>query len=336
MIASLHVWTRGLGLLLSVAAVCAVAGCATLLTTSPLETPWPWESDEEEPVGTPPNKLVAIWSSAMLTAPGQAATRGFGGRIYFYDAESKPTEVSGTLMVYAFDDTHRAASTQRPQRKYVFKPEQLQDHRSEGRLGVSYSVWLPWDAADGPQREISLLPILLPEGGQPLVGDQSRQLLSGNREEPAENAAAGGFAASGVRPIAHFTPATESTPLAEPRMQSSTFPVSSNMQRQLANGPASTSSTRPSSWARLNRQSLAPAAPNPAGLSQPPEATAAPTGPASPPPVHSGFDRRPVPAERAARPWHGRPRWQPFPAAQTFRPQGSPPTPSAGQSPGFE
>ncbi len=39
--------------------------------------------------------------------PGKPVTRGFGGRIYFYNDRSQAVPVDGELVVYGFDDTAR-------------------------------------------------------------------------------------------------------------------------------------------------------------------------------------------------------------------------------------
>src|SRR5262245_6439845 len=52
-----------------------------------------------------PTKMAVIWAPAVLNQPGQVPTRGFGGRVYFYDASNSPVAVEGQLVVYGYDDT---------------------------------------------------------------------------------------------------------------------------------------------------------------------------------------------------------------------------------------
>ena len=63
--------------------------------------------------------------------------------------EEEADQGRGTLVVYAFDETNRDANNARPDRKYVFTPEQLPLHYSKSKVGHSYSVWLPWDEVGG-------------------------------------------------------------------------------------------------------------------------------------------------------------------------------------------
>src|SRR5262245_4873136 len=37
----------------------------------------------------PPQRMAILWSPALYNEEGKTPTRGFGGRIYFYDAKNK-------------------------------------------------------------------------------------------------------------------------------------------------------------------------------------------------------------------------------------------------------
>src|SRR4029453_16552070 len=52
-----------------------------------------------------PVRMAVIWSPALLNKSGKKPTRGFGGRIYFYDAANKAVPVEGQLVVYGYDDS---------------------------------------------------------------------------------------------------------------------------------------------------------------------------------------------------------------------------------------
>ena len=132
------------------------------------------------------------WSDTVLTQTGRPPIRGFGGRLMFYEGKKEePIKVDGTLVVYAFDETDRDANNARPDRKYVFTPQQLPPHYSKSKIGHSYSVWLPWDEVGGMQKEITLIVRFQPKEGPVAISDPCRQLLPG-RIAPANRAA--GFA----------------------------------------------------------------------------------------------------------------------------------------------
>ena len=127
-----------------------------------------------------PLKAVAFWTDTVRTADGQPAMRGFGGRLMFYDSKrGKPVKVAGTLVIYGFDEANSESDNPRPDRKYVFTPEQFAKHYSKCELGHSYSVWVPWDRAGGPTKEVSLICRFTPVEGGAVVTEQVKQLLPG-------------------------------------------------------------------------------------------------------------------------------------------------------------
>lgn len=126
-----------------------------------------------------PGRVMAIWTDAIHHKQGESATRGFGGRIVFYnEAKSEPIQVEGTLTVYAFLDNEGNQST-KPEKKFVIHPEQLAQHFSRCSLGDSYSIWLPWDAVGGPSQQISLITRFDGINGGTVLSEPARKLLPG-------------------------------------------------------------------------------------------------------------------------------------------------------------
>jgi len=138
----------------------------------------PWSDDD--PLAETPTRLVGTWTDTVLHQNGKKPQRGFGGRLIFYgkDAE-KPALVDGQLVVYAFDETNREPTDNKPTRRYVFPPDQVARRMSTTEVGPSYSFWLPWDEVGGPQTEISLIARFEPKDGAIVVGEQTRHLLPG-------------------------------------------------------------------------------------------------------------------------------------------------------------
>lgn len=145
-----------------------------------LDSAWPWGGDEEPEQGIPV-RIVGTWTDTVLHTPGQKPQRGFGGRLVFYrNDDEKPILVDGQLVVYAFDENGREPTDNRPTRRYVFPPDQMPLHMSKSEIGASYSFWLPWDEAGGPQTDVSLIARFEPKGGPVVVGEQTRHMLPGS------------------------------------------------------------------------------------------------------------------------------------------------------------
>jgi len=136
--------------------------------------PYGHKTEYDEPV-----RMVALWSDAVYSQPGEKPVRGFGGRIYFYNASNKPVRVEGKLVVYAYNDSAEDERHLNAQRKFEFKPEDLHKHYSESELGPSYSVWLPWDQLGGEQLELSLLPVFVTKSGRTVPGQHALSVLPG-------------------------------------------------------------------------------------------------------------------------------------------------------------
>lgn len=138
----------------------------------------PWNSDEDEP--QTPRRIVGSWTDTVLHTVGKQPQRGFGGRIIFYGEEAdKPILVEGQLVVYAFDETDRDPTDNKPTRRYVFPPDQVARRMSKTSLGPSYSFWLPWDEVGGAQAEVSLVARFEPVKGALIMSEQTRHLLPG-------------------------------------------------------------------------------------------------------------------------------------------------------------
>ena len=168
--------------LLRIAIVVAFASAACGCKSLGFKPKSLWPLDVETAPQTPA-RMAVIWSDTELFLPNQPATRGFGGRIYFYDDRHDAIAVDGQLVVYVYDDDQGTDRNQ-PDRKYVFTAEQFAKHKSGSELGPSYSVWIPWDAVGGPTKQLSLVPFFQSaEGGQIVSGELTRHRLPGAAEK---------------------------------------------------------------------------------------------------------------------------------------------------------
>ncbi|WDQ15945.1 hypothetical protein [Rhodopirellula sp. P2] len=163
-------------------------GCASMTqsdTAAPKKTlleRMPWAKKDQAPEPYPnPAKLAAVWSTESLTQVGRVPTRGFGGRIFFYDEKSKPVPVEGTLVIHGFDE--KAKDPKAAVKRFEFTPEQLTSHFSQSDVGASYSVWVPWDAIGGEQCHISLVASFKTQAGKTIQGQPTNVLLPGSKSD---------------------------------------------------------------------------------------------------------------------------------------------------------
>lgn len=250
----------------------------------------PWPLGEEK--AGKPDKVVAVWTDTVLYQANQTPERGFGGRLMFYEGKKEtPVKAEGSIVVYAFDETNRDAGNAKPDRKYIFTPEQLAARYSKSKIGHSYSIWIPWDAVGGVQKDISLIVRLEPKnGGAVVIGKPSRQLLPGEKtpgKDGPQLAVAGAAtqipavppAAAPVQQASYNAPAlqpcgsTDSQP-PQRRMTTVTIPMPAEMAAggATALGPSTATSQAP-----------ATATPGAATASAPPTMSLAPRSHFSPP-----------------------------------------------------
>jgi len=182
-----------------------------------------WLGRKEAPEtfdGETPKKLVAIWSSSVINELGQKATRGLGGRIYFYNDEHKPIKVDGDLIVYVYDDSAPEGKKRKEAtRKFKFSHEELASRLSMTQIGPSYSLWIPWDEVGGDKTYLSMIPVFTDAKGQLVIGQQARHLLPGR--EPTRLARR-----------------DESRPSSNPAVSTAAFNAPSDMQPHVAHTSA--------------------------------------------------------------------------------------------------
>jgi len=180
------------------------SGCAGLNLDETLSWDTLWEGTPE-----PPESVVAIWTPVVANHASRGSMRGFGGRLMFFGKDREKTlKVEGTLVVYAFVEGGRDPTNVKPDRKYVFTPDQLASHYSKSKIGHAYTVWLPWDEAGGPRKQISLITHLMSDEGIMARGEQTMHVLAGEPEaaEPrATDRPSEGAAGPSVHPVSYET-----------------------------------------------------------------------------------------------------------------------------------
>jgi hypothetical protein len=209
--------------LAALACVAFAAGCTQLDLRKPIASILP-SGDKPQA----PTRMVAVWTDAVAQHPAKRASRGFGGRLMFFGRDpSEPVRVDGTLVVYAFEGRKGEA---KPDRKYVFKPEQFVNHYSQSKLGHSYSVWIPWDETGGPKKDIALVCRFDPAEGAPVLSEQTVVTLPGLSQpvddRDAQKAAHIEYIGSKqdpVRPAAHHVATADGNQ--EGTMKTTTIPI---------------------------------------------------------------------------------------------------------------
>jgi hypothetical protein len=142
----------------------------------------PWSKKNEKPVPYPnPARMAVTWTPDTLVQSGRTPTRGFGGRLFFYDEKTRTVPVEGDLMIHAFAENPDGSMGE--VKRYQFTSEQFTRHFSQSDLGASYSIWIPWDAVGGDQMKVSLVPSFKSTSGRVVQGETALVGLPGKRSE---------------------------------------------------------------------------------------------------------------------------------------------------------
>jgi hypothetical protein len=283
-----------------------------------------------------PMKVVAFWSDTIRTADGQPAMRGFGGRLMFYDSKTtKPLKVSGTLVIYGFDEGRTDLESPRPDKKFVFTPEQFAKHYSKSELGHSYSVWIPWDRVGGENKEIGLICRFTPVEGGAIVSEQVRQVLPGLEPPSSDSSSVAVAPAAAPVQLLQYEVTAEQ---AERRMATTTIELNGPPDRRL---PTALARPRPNfpmrnttdAGATTSPPAAAPVQNSAAGALSQPVAPTADRAAAQPAPgswlARFGPHQSRAPGAPIAPPDRGRGPWQP---THVVPPSVPPTTPTSTQA----
>jgi hypothetical protein len=187
-----------------------------------------------------PVRMAAVWTPDLLTTPGTAPTRGFGGRVFFYNNRNETIPVQGELVVYGYDDTDPSREKKRrADQRFPFSSEKFSSHFSEGELGASYSVWAPWDQHMDQHRIVTLIPVFTTKSGRRIQGAPGKAVLNGQKSEyitlpKPQNAPRAEQNGTSIQQVQH----TEKTNAPKSSgLKTTTISLSPNMQRHLRARP---------------------------------------------------------------------------------------------------
>lgn len=153
------------------------------------KAPWSKATDQPPTPYPGPVKLASTWTPDVLIQTGRTPTRGFGGRLFFFDEKTKAVPVEGTLTIHGFEAGEDGSDSQI--KPFKFTPEQFTKHYSQSDFGASYSVWIPWDAAGGKEKRISLVATFETTEGKIVQGSPTTIILPGTKSKQDSQLASG-------------------------------------------------------------------------------------------------------------------------------------------------
>ncbi|MEZ6131453.1 MAG: hypothetical protein R3C59_22490 [Planctomycetaceae bacterium] len=128
-----------------------VTGCSSsmLLKTSSTIVHAPANLLEAARGPRPVAKILCLWEPAEGQGLDEKPSRGFAGQIMFFGhGDASPMKVKGVVRIFEYVDYHPNQDDPQPLHVFNFDSGAWNVHRSEGTLGHSYNVFLPYVRKD--------------------------------------------------------------------------------------------------------------------------------------------------------------------------------------------
>ncbi len=117
----------------------------------------------------PATEVISVWEPAEGTGVNGLPSRGFAGQVMFFTRNSpEPVQVNGDIRIYLFDDTGAVEERKKPIHQFDFTPEAWNTHITDGTLGASYNVFIPY-TKDNPYQTRCTLRVRIQQPNKPPV-----------------------------------------------------------------------------------------------------------------------------------------------------------------------
>lgn len=159
-------------------------GCAS--------TGWLKFSKDDFPKAGPKNPIVqvlALWQPADGTGIDGKTSRGFSGQILLFTNQGPmPAEGDGSVRVYVFDDQGKPEDRAKPIHQFDFPAETWKHYMHKGKLGPTYSVFVPYTRPGYRAAQCSLRMRFTPANGPAIFSEMVNVELPGTKAatEPAQ------------------------------------------------------------------------------------------------------------------------------------------------------
>lgn len=180
--------------------VATICGCSA--STALINNPRVLVKDPGSLVGHPRieknvARVVSIWEPSTGKGIDDRNCRGFAGQILFFGPSCETgVRVRGKVNIYEYDHYNEdSEEIPQPLHTFAFEPDAWEIHRTEGSLGHSYSVFIPYMSKNRDQVNCGLKVEIVLEDGRKVSTPTTEVLLHGKNS----NALAGGQTRGFVR-----------------------------------------------------------------------------------------------------------------------------------------
>ncbi|MBC8115519.1 MAG: hypothetical protein H7062_14130 [Candidatus Saccharimonas sp.] len=166
--------------------------CCVLLTSvgcATLQLPFGKDRMQKASASNPVMQIVCIWQPSEGRDPNGIPCRGFAGQILFLAGRnSLPVQVDGDVRIYLFDDQGTAEEQAKPIHQYDFDSLSWAPHLTNGTLGPTYSVFVPYTRR-GTYEANCALRVRLKTGNEVAVFSDLASIPLGGRTKATKDSA---------------------------------------------------------------------------------------------------------------------------------------------------
>ena len=150
---------------------------------------------ERIPQANPKNPVVqvlAMWQPGEGPGIDNKTTRGFVGTLYFFTAKSPiAAKTNGSICVYLFDDQGDEEEQVKPLHQFIWKTDDLAKLGQPGKLGESYTIFVPYTRGGFHKAQCSLRVEFTPDSGMQVNSEMAYVALPGRKTRDSAKGAKG-------------------------------------------------------------------------------------------------------------------------------------------------
>ncbi|MEZ6062079.1 MAG: hypothetical protein R3C19_17195 [Planctomycetaceae bacterium] len=135
-------------------------------------------------------RILCLWEAAEGVGLDGNPSRGFAGQILFFSyGDPSPVPVKGTVNIYEYDNFNPDDLNPVPVHKFTFDSGGWNAHVTNGTLGYSYNVFLPYVVPNPGRADCGLKVEFVPENGRTVSSPYTAIPLSGRLNRHAAETA---------------------------------------------------------------------------------------------------------------------------------------------------
>jgi osmotically-inducible protein OsmY len=143
-------------------------------------------SKEDFPKAGPKNpvtQVLTLWQPASGPGLDKRTGRGFSGQVLFFTSkEAAPAKVDGTVRIYVYDDQGTADEQTKPLHQFDYIPEAWSVHAHMGKLGLTYSTFIPYTREGSHEAHCSIRLKYTPREGPVIFSEMVNVTLPGRKK----------------------------------------------------------------------------------------------------------------------------------------------------------